>query len=324
MVRLNLPTNFSPANRLRMDFHTAAAFHTPPSFPHICLDPDTPPLPDELLEEAACTSPTSLLQLSLAAIDCFNIFYRLHRLALAVSSHWHGRIARLTLSNLLYEAQFIILSVPDFSRDFHDYDREEYGNGHEHKKSRADAAGVVEGLLAATLIFVYAALRALPTNAKLFTILLDRLRIALDRPNTSAIDVWRQENNLKMLLWALVVACSVAPSDGRAWWVSMLSDVCEDMHITSRLELEENLQWVAWSDAFFAGELGGVWAEVLRLRRPVGVLTAFGDAATSTIDPSLLATQTWDKNEDLREDHKGYEAPVDFEEGRWKVSNWYV
>jgi hypothetical protein len=59
--------------RSRVDFHTAAVFRTAPTFPLIRLDPDTPSLPDALLEEAAYTSPTCLLQLPVAAIDCFNI-----------------------------------------------------------------------------------------------------------------------------------------------------------------------------------------------------------------------------------------------------------
>jgi hypothetical protein len=291
-----------------MDFHTAAAFHTPPSFPHICLDPDSPPLPDGLLEEAAYTSPTSLLQLSLRAIDCFNIFYRLHRLALAASSHWQGRVARLTLSNLLYETQFLILSVPDYSREFLDFDREvteEQAEAYTYRKSRADAASILEGLLAATLIFVYAALRALPTNAKLFTILLHRLRIALDRPGTLVIEVWKRENNVNMLVWVLVVGCSVAPLESRTWWVAVLAEVCGEMDITSRVGLEE----------------------VLRLRRLAGAggsITVSGEGLMGTIDPSLLATQTWDKEVEWGDDGNGYEAPVDFKDGRWKVGNWYV
>jgi hypothetical protein len=237
------------------------------------------------MEEAACTSPTSLLQLSLESIACFNIFYRLHRLALAVSSQWQARVARLTVGNMLYEVQFGILSVLEYSHQFLDYDE----NANEERKRRADAASVVEGLLAATSIFVYVALRALPTNAKLFSILLDRLRIALHRPNTSVIEVWKRENNANILVWVLVVACLVAPLERRAWWILNLADVCEDMNIMGKEELETILRRVAWTDGFFE-ELGGIWAEVLRFRRRV---CSF-EAETGTIDPSLLATQVWD------------------------------
>jgi hypothetical protein len=193
------------------------------------------------------------------------------------------------------------------------------------RKSRADAASILEGLLSATLIFVYAALRALPTNATLFTILLRRLRIALDRPGTSVIEVWRAASNGNMLVWVLVVACSVAqPLESRAWWIAVLAEVCGEMQIMSRVRLEDTLKHVAWIDGFFEVELDGMWAEVLRLRRSAGVGTAWGETSMSTVDPSLLATQTWDKGVGWGGDGEGYEAPVDFEEGRWKVGNWYV
>jgi hypothetical protein len=310
-----------------MDFHTAAAFRTAPSFPHICLNLDAPPLPNELMEEAACTSPTSPLQLSLAAIDCFNIFYRLHRLALAVSSHWLGRVARITLSNLLYEAQFIILSVPDYSRDFIDFDlavKEDQGEYYEQRKCKADAASLVEALLAATLIFVYVALRALPSNTKIFSVLLSRLRVATDRPHMSAIEIWKRANNLNMLLWVLVVACSVASGEGRMWWIAKLSGVCDNLEVTSRYDLEERLRHVAWTDVFFSGEVARIWAEVLRLRRPEPCSTVLNQASTSTIDPAPLALEAYSKKTGLGYKGKGYSAPVDLEDGRWKVDNWYV
>ncbi|KAF2034222.1 hypothetical protein EK21DRAFT_97672 [Setomelanomma holmii] len=262
-----------------VDFHTAAAFHTTPSFPQIRLDPDTPPLPDKILEEAALTSPTSLLQLSIGAVDCFNIFYRLHRLALAASSHWSPYVDRLTLSNLLYETEYTILSVPDRSRDFLDFDLEtktERGADFRVRQNTAHAASVVEALLAAAHIFIYAALRELPTNAKIFSILLERLRITVARPSVCTVHVWRQEINLEMLLWMLVVACSIAPPDGgRIWW--------------SRFDLEKLLQRVAWVDTYFNGVLGGIWEEVSQQREAV----AMGSRSAMVEQPLLRPADPW-------------------------------
>ncbi|KAH7084150.1 hypothetical protein FB567DRAFT_528483 [Paraphoma chrysanthemicola] len=249
-----------------VDFHTAAAFHMPPSFPQIRLDPDAPPLPDKVLEKAALTSPTSLLQLSMAAIDCFNIFYRLHRLAIAASSYWRSQVNPLTLSNLLYETEYIILSVPDCSRDFLDFDLEtkpERDKDLQDRDNTAHAASVVEALLAAAQIFVYAALRELPTNAKIFAILLERLRIAVARPSICTIYVWKKERQLHMLLWTFVVACSVAPAgECRSWWIERLTDIIVDMKIRSRFDLEMVLQRVAWVDTYFNSVLGAMWEEV--------------------------------------------------------------
>ncbi|KAF2821065.1 hypothetical protein CC86DRAFT_397570 [Ophiobolus disseminans] len=254
-----------------VDFHNAVVFHTSTSFPRIRFDSDTLPLPDKLLEEAACTSPTSLLQLSVSGIDCFNIFYRLHRLALAASSHWVDKVDRLTSSNLLYEVEYIILSVPDYSRDFLDFDfdaADKQDKDYDGKQTAAHAASIVEALLAASQIFVYAALRALPTNAKIFTILLERLHVAVTRPTVCTIHVWKIERNVNMLLWTLVVACSVAPpGDGRGWWIHQLMDVMTEMDVKSRFDLEVALHGVAWVDTYFHSVLSEIWGEVLQESR---------------------------------------------------------
>jgi len=248
-------------------------------------------LPDELIEEAAQTSPTSLLHFSFDAVDCFKIFYRLHRLTLAVSSHWVGRVERLTLSNLIYETQFTILSVPDHSQNFLHFDQsihDEQSDCYDHLKARADAASVVEALLAAALIFVYAVLRALPLNTKIFNILLSRLRTALDRPNAPILETWRREKNLNMLLWVLVVASCVATGEERMWWIAQLSELCGKRHISSRQHLELNMRHVAWTDTFFEDRMDAIWAEVMRLQGPALCRGSWAGFPATTVYPSLF------------------------------------
>jgi len=274
-----------------MDFHTAAVSRAHPSFPHINLDPDTPPLPDELGEEAARTSPTSLLHLSCGAVDCFNIFYRLHRLALAVSSHWVSCVERLTLSILLYETQFTILSVPDHSHNFLHYDQSIHdvqSDCFDHLKARADAASVVEALLAAALIYVYAVLRALPLNTKIFTILLSRLRTAVDRPNAPIVETWKREKNLNTLLWVLVVASCVATGEERTWWIAQLLELCGKRQIGSRQHLEHEMRHVAWTDTFFEDRMDAIWAEVMRLRRPTLCRGSLAGFPVTVVEPLLF------------------------------------
>ncbi|KAF2261298.1 hypothetical protein CC78DRAFT_535759 [Lojkania enalia] len=311
---------------LWVDFHTAAAFHTPPSFPQIRLDPDTPPLPDILLEEAAFTSPTCLLQLSLSAIDCFNIFYRLHRLAIATSSHWILKVNRLTVSNLLYETEYIILSVSDYSRYFLDFDlelKDEKDEDNEEQARMADAASVVEALLASTQIFLYAALREIPPKARIFSILLNRLRLALDRPNSKMVEVWKRERNFNMLVWVLVVASSVASAWGeRSWWIRRLSEVVKELGICDELELEALLQRVAWTDIFFRNNLNEVWEEVhLHLNAtqevdallPHALSTNLQVGQGETIDPRLLGPVG-----------PPIQQCIKFDMCRWKVDGWYA
>lgn len=321
MVRAEIELQYAHSvDFFRVDFHSATAFRTPPSFSQICLDPDTPPLPDALLEAAAYTSPTSLLQLSCAAIDCFNIFYRVHRLALAISSHWFRRVDRLTISNLLYETEYIVLSVPDCSRDFLDFDletHEEPSEDYDGRRCMADGASVVEALLAAVQIFIYASLRELPTKVKIFSILLERLRVALDRPNTSMLDVWKREKNVEILLWVIVIACSTAPPCGRSWWIGRLSEVCNELGIKGELELERALLRVAWTDVFFGDMLNSIWEEVCMFNTMVQ--TSEGRHSCSrgqsqdsedTIDPQLL--------EDIPS------QPIEYDRGRWRVKGWYI
>lgn len=262
----------------RLDFHTSNAFHTPPSFPYILFNsPNTPPisgLPDQLLEIAALTSPTSPLQLSLDAIPCFNVFYLLHRLGLAVSPHWLPRIDRVVLSNLLYEVEFAILGVPDYSRVFLDVDNEVTRAQIEPhivndgaSRNHADAASLVEALMSACQIFVFGALRELPRTAKIFAILLDRLRRALDRPGVRAMDIWRREGNANLLVWAYILGYSVCAGAARGWWVRGLVVCMLELEVRTREELQVVLKHVAWVDGYFDGVVGEIWEEIVEVRR---------------------------------------------------------
>lgn len=186
----------------------------------------------------------------------------------------------------------------------------------------ADSASVVEAILAATQIFVYAALREIPSKAKIFSILLERLRVALDRPGVDIVGVWRKEKNLNILLWVLVIASPVALVwGGRSWWIGRLSEVVKELDIHSERELEELVQRVAWTDVFFGEVLDSIWGEVREYRRVVEMaemcLTSSREGSVEeTIDPRLL-----DRGGEL-EARLG--CPVEYERGRWKVNGWYV
>lgn len=231
-------------------------------------------LPDQLLQLAALTSPTSPLRLSLSAIPCFNIFYLLHRLGLAISPSWITKTDRLVLSNLLYEVEFTILSVPDYSRIFLNFDSEfgraDHYSGdekYETRRRQANAASVIEALMAACQIFVFGALREVPRSAKIFSILLERMRIALDRREIYMVDVWRRENNANLLLWVYVLACSVCLEETREWWIRQLVHSMREMNVQTRFDLEVVLKHVAWVDGYSSNVLGDIWDDVVELRR---------------------------------------------------------
>jgi hypothetical protein len=128
-------------------------------------------------------------------IDTLMSVYRLHRLALAISSRWIRKVSRLTFSTILYETEHIILCVPDYSREYVDFDLEvenEQDEQYGERKVLADGASVAEALLTATQLFVFAVLRAVPPQAKIFSLLLGRLRVAIDRPKVSMLVLWRK------------------------------------------------------------------------------------------------------------------------------------
>ena len=234
---------------------------------------------------------------------------------------------RLTISNLLYETEYTILAVPDYSRDFLDFDlgaREEADDEEDYaeRKAMAGSASVVESILAATQMFIYASLREIPPKAKIFSILLDRVRVAVDRPDVSMLDVWRKEKNMNILLWVLVIATSVSSTwEGRTWWIARLGEVVKELNIYSELELEMALQGVAWTDVFFGERLGSIWGEVREYRRVVEMTELYLEREQSeeweeTIDPRLL-----DRGGELEEE---LGCPVAYEKGRWKVNGWFV
>lgn len=236
---------------------------------------------------------------------------------------------KVTFSDLLYEAEYIILLAPDYSRDFLTFDQERdvRDEDYEQREKFADGACVTEALLAAVQIFIYAGLRDMPPKAKLFKILLERLRVALDRPGVSILEIWKKEKNLNILPWILVVGASIAATrDERGWWIESLSRVIEELGISSRSRLEEALVRVAWTDVFFDDVLGGVWNEISAHSQAVEAnkdhveFTRSGEQqggesiATGAVDPGVVGVEA----------RETPGVPLQFEEGRWKLNGWYV
>lgn len=164
---------------------------------------------------------------------------------------------------MLYEMEYMLLKIPDRSREFLDFDREVRDggrDGYEERARLADAASVIEGLLAAAQIFTYAALRDVPPRAPLFSILLSRLREALHRPSTDMLGLWSGVKNAHILLWALVVGASVAQAErDRMWWVEKLWEVAGALGVRRVEDLQGRMERVAWTDMFFGEGLAGVW-----------------------------------------------------------------
>lgn len=273
-----------------MDFHNSIALRRPPVLPLVILEPISAPLPQALLEESVTNSLLSLLQLPVASESCLNIFLTMQRLAMATSTRWIKEVDRLTFSNMLYELEYTILSTIDYSLDLgtvdhetsytmmqrnHSPESEASDNDYATLKSHEDAvaaAMVTEAVLTSAQVFICAAMRDIPPSARLYTILLRRLRSTIDRPGISAIKTWKQLKTLHILLWAVVVGACVAPPSSREWWIEQIVEVMRSACVHSLVELEGVLNGIAWTDYWFADALKGVWEQVdaLPVRRAWG------------------------------------------------------
>jgi hypothetical protein len=205
---------------------------------------------------------------------------------------------------MLYEMVYIVLSVPDYSEAFLNFDAQAWDEQMDdtERKNMADAASVLDAILAAVLVFVYAVLRGIPRNARIFGLLLARLRGAIQRPNVCVLGIWKGVKNENVLLWVCGVACCVAEGGEREWWVGRLAEVCGDLGVVSREELEGRLRCIAWTDGDFGGGLEGIWDEMLSLQRR----DEAGQMWTCIVD------------------RKGHDMSLGFEDGRWMVDDWCV
>ena len=179
---------------------------------------------------------------------------------------------------MLYEAEYALLSMPDRSQDFLALDRRKGTSKDDEESRAADAAAIVEALVAAGQIFLYAALREVPPRAKIFDILLGRLRRTLERPGVNTSGVWARERNLHTLLWALMVGAAVAVQwGGSHWWIEQVAMVVEELGLgrdgTGRESIKAILKGVAWTDVFFEPMSNEVWQSV------VGLIVLRGDGA---------------------------------------------
>jgi hypothetical protein len=116
-------------------------------------------------------------------------------------------------------------------------------------------------LIMATHVFIYAILRQLPPNGPLVGVLLTRLGDELSN-KLSNIDVWG--DHLSVLLWALYVGASVSSKriGGKsAWFSARLRHVVQQLHLRTKLEVEECLQTFLWTEAYFREFLDEWWED---------------------------------------------------------------
>lgn len=187
-----------------------------------------------------------------------------------MSDEWIGEVSREGVGKGLYEVGYMLGRVEDYSRGYLDFDLAKKVNSEDDEDYRAraaeaDASSIVEALVSACQIFLYAALRGVPVRARLFAILAERLRGAVERPGVDTVHVWREYKNENLLLWAMVVGALVVGEVERRWWVERVGVVAREMGAWGVEEVEGVLGRVAWMEGGFGEGLGGLWREVVEV-----------------------------------------------------------
>lgn len=263
------------------------------------------------------------------------MFCNLQRLALCISTPWTQYINRRTLSNLLYETEYNILSQPDLSRVSLDFDHGSRKSPDIHAVFKsgvitADQASVVEAILAAAQIFVYAGLREIPPNARIFGILLSRLKIAVDRPSALLIYIWNDQKNLNVLLWVLVIASIIAPpildfrthergASTRAWWVAQLTIVAIEIGVETETQLAEHMRRVAWTDTLFGSHLPNIWRDVEEIKLRFGKMESVLGWPTVLVPERGLARKNSESTQASMENAVTY---IDGGSAHWRRSGF--
>lgn len=231
----------------RAEYHSAAAGRRLPCFQYCSVDADKH-FPDALLEQAAITSPTSALNIPRHRFEVFNIIYRLHRLGLAISLEWFSQVSRLVISDRLHEVEYLILKF--LAKNY---------------TSRCDDAdleneSISEAIILAGHIFLFGAIRVVPTPMKIFDIFLARLRVALD--NTKS-ETWQELSLQDLRLWVLfigAVASQVRPEILEYFVVQITADLVS--RPVAKSTLEHKLKGTAWADDYCRQPLDKLWTDL--------------------------------------------------------------
>ncbi|KAF1992238.1 hypothetical protein K402DRAFT_344394 [Aulographum hederae CBS 113979] len=247
--------------------HFSAAHRTLPVHQYLPISP-TLSYPPALLVHAAASTPNCLLNLSLNGPQVFNIYYRIQQIGLAASSQWLPTVNRVVIADALLAVEYLVLRM----------DARDEGSGEgfvqggvdvdlELDVIDADAKAVVEALMAAAQIFLYAGIRLVPIVLRIYSLLVSRLRDALGQ--LRLWEVWERECGGRPLLWVLFMGCLAGQKRGPwQWFVAQSASVAETLGLETPEDYKELLKTIAWTDHGMFDEVAEhVWTCMAELRR---------------------------------------------------------
>jgi hypothetical protein len=197
---------------------------------------------NDLLVEAAKTSPLSLLNIELYGSSIHSIFSRVQQLGLATSKPWASRADRVAISNTILETEYDMLLL---SFELNPGDRD----GAARRKANLDIVYIADALITSAQAFIFIALRTMPIGVRIVEIYLSRVRTALEEDRLH--DVWRKHCSMEALLWTLFICTAAATGKvQRVYFLVELKRVCTVLLLTDREGMELVLRKFAWSDFF--------------------------------------------------------------------------
>lgn len=199
-------------------------------------------LPSDLQQRAG-----SLHQICLSRIPCLGphisgIMLALYHVSLFQDPQWSNGPTRAALSNLLYYAEYKLLTVMVKFK--------------EQLQLLATPAQIVCSAVAqAAQIFVFAALRDLSLRMAVNDLFTARLKETLNMP--SMVEIWAYAAHLDALLWVCFVGWVMSPRQGegctiRAWFEMNLLDLMHQRQLGED-ELISLISQFPWTDEFCRG-----------------------------------------------------------------------
>ncbi len=228
---------------IRAEYHYAGATRTIPGFRYSaskCSHPE-PPLPEQLLFDAAKDYPYGLALIDTYGHSVYSIFRRLHLISLATNPVWKDvwntdANFRYALSNVMLDTEYDLLVLAyQLKSKMSSIDT-----------SELDLVSICDGLCTAAQIYFYAGLRTMPLGARIVDIYLLRLQRVLY--STTLIEDWCTYVSPESLLWTL--ATVVTSANGRAQFLpamNQLRKLCSKLVIVDIEGMVVILKGFAWN-----------------------------------------------------------------------------
>lgn len=250
---------------LRSDFCYSNVWNTQPSFPRLLSSPPPTSIPASI---SPALQPDQLRASHLfgTSSPIIPITHNLQTLTYLLSptnASSHTKSSRMTASNLIYDTEYSLLAL-----------NPPYADVNSLNLALSNCAFTFESLplIIALHLYLYLAIRLVPTTSQLVNTMALRLQVSL----REVINLWDSDQEKSAwLLWMMWIGAIASRADQRWWFVEEVRRLCSVMGIWDIEGLKENLRCVLWEEEWCGGKAEEVWEEAsaqgLETRAPVGL-----------------------------------------------------